>query len=64
MKKVAVKKFDMSAAVSNLAVFTAVVVASLPLLLGDQLVIVVSNVAYEGSSLIQDLANSFVELFS
>jgi hypothetical protein len=64
MKKVAVKKFDMSAAVSNLAIFTAVVVVSLPLLLGDQLGIVVSNVAYEGSSLIQDLANSFVGLFS
>lgn len=63
MKKVAVKKFDMSAAVSNLAIFTAVVVVSLPLLLGDQLGIVVSNVAYEGSSLIQDLANSFVGLF-
>ena len=64
MKKVAVKKFDMSAAVSNLAIFTAVVVVSLPLLLGDQLGVVVSNVAYEGSSLIQDLANSFVGLFS
>lgn len=64
MKKVAVKKFDMSAAVSNLAIFTAVVVVSLPLLLGDQLGIVVSNVAYEGSSLVQDLANSFVGLFS
>ena len=64
MKKVAVKQFDMSAAVSNLAIFTAVVVVSLPLLLGDQLGIVVSNVAYEGSSLIQDLANSFVGLFS
>ena len=64
MKKVAVKKFDMSAAVSNLAIFSAVVVVSLPLLLGDQLAVVVSNVAYEGSSLIQDLANSFVGLFS
>ena len=64
MKKVAVKKFDMSAAVSNLAIFSAVVVVSLPLLLGDQLGVVVSNVAYEGSSLIQDLANSFVGLFS
>ena len=64
MKKVAVKKFDMSATVSNLAIFTAVVVVSLPLLLGDQLSIVVSNVAYEGSNLIQDLANSFVGLFS
>lgn len=64
MKKVAVKKFDMSAAVSNLAIFTAAVVASLPLLLGDQLGVFASKIAYEGSTLIQDLANSFVGMFS
>lgn len=63
MKKVGVNKLDMSAVISNLAVLSAVVVASLPLLLGDQLVVVASKVANEGSILVQDLANSFLGLF-
>jgi len=64
MKKVAEKKLEISAGISNLAVFSAVIVASLPLLLGDQLVVVASKVANEGASLIQDLANSILGLFS
>lgn len=64
MKKVAAKKLDISAGVSNLAVLSAVVVASLPLLLGDQLVVVATKVATEGAFLIQELANSFLRLFS
>jgi hypothetical protein len=63
MKKVAVKKLDISAVISNLAVLSAAVVASLPMLLGDQLVVVASKVAREGASLIQEFANSFLMLF-
>ncbi len=64
MKKVAVKKLDFSDAVSNLAVLSAVVVASLPLLLGDQLVVVVSNIVTEGESVIQGFADSLMKLLS
>ncbi len=64
MKKVAVKKLDISAAISNLAVLSAVVVASLPLLLGDQLVVVASKVATESASVIQGFANSLLMLLS
>lgn len=58
MKKVAVKKLDISAGISNLAVFSAVVVVSLPLLLGDQLTDVLSNVARQCASLVEGFANS------
>ena len=64
MKKVAVKKLDISAGVSNLAVVLSAVVASLPLLLGDQLVEVASRIATEGASVIQDFADSFLMLLS
>ncbi len=64
MKKVAVKKLDISAAVSNLAVVLSAVVASLPLLLGDQLVEVASRIVTEGASVIQDFADSFLMLLS
>lgn len=64
MKKVAVKKLDISDAVSNLAVLSAVVVASLPLLLGDQLVVVASKAATEGASVIQGFADSLMKLLS
>jgi hypothetical protein len=64
MKKVAVKKLDISAAISNLAVVSAVVVVSLPLLLGDQLVVVASKVANEGAILIEGFANSVLRFFS
>jgi hypothetical protein len=62
MKNVAVKKLDISDVVSNLAVLCAAVVVSLPLLLGDQLVVVVSKFVNEGAFMIQDLANSFLML--
>jgi hypothetical protein len=64
MKKVAVKKLDISAAISTLAVLLSAVVASLPLLLGDQLVVVASRVATEGTIMIQELGNSLMGLFS
>ncbi len=62
MKKVAVKKLEISEAVSNLAILSAVGVVSLPLLLGDELVVVLSKVAREGASLIEGFAN-FVLMF-
>jgi hypothetical protein len=58
MKKVAAKKLDISAGISNLAVLSAVVVVSLPLLLGDQLTEVLSNLARQGAILIEGFANS------
>ena len=64
MKKVAVKKLDISAVISNLVVLSAVVVASIPLLLGDKLVEVASNVAREGASVIHGFANSILLLLS
>ena len=58
MKKVAVKKLEISEAVSNLAILSAVGVASLPLLLGDKLPEVLSNVARQGASAVEGFANS------
>ncbi len=58
MKKVAVKKLEISEAVSNLAILSAVGVVSLPLLLGDQLTDVLSKAARQGASLVEGLANS------
>ena len=62
MKKVAVKKLEISAVISNLAVLSSAVVAFLPLLLGDQLGGVASKVAMEGAIVIQELGNSFLML--
>ena len=64
MKKVAAKKLEISEAVSHLAVLSAVVVVSLPLLLGDQLPVVASKLLNEGASTIEAFANSFLRLFS
>lgn len=64
MKKVAVKKLDISAVISNLAVLSSAVMASLPFLLGDQLVVVASKVAREGASLIQGFTNSVLMLLT
>ena len=58
MKKVAVKKLDVSSAISNLAILSAAVVVSLPLLLGDKLTEVLSKVAREGAIVIEGSANS------
>jgi hypothetical protein len=64
MKKVVAKKLDTSAVISNLAIVCAVVVVSLPLLLGNQLGEIASKVANEGASLIQELGDSFLGLFT
>jgi hypothetical protein len=62
MKKVAVKKLDASAVISTLAVILSAVVASLPLLLGDQLLVVASKIATEGTSVIQEFTTSLLML--
>ena len=56
MKKVAVVKPDVSTFVSNLLIFSAVVAVTLPFLLGDRLVVIVSDVFRFVSSLLQDLS--------
>ena len=64
MKKVAVKKLDVSALISNLVIVFSVAVASVPLLLGDQIVEVASNVAREGATVVQGFADSLLTLIS
>lgn len=64
MKKLAVPKLDVSSWVSNLLLVTAVVAASAPLLLGDGLVLLASNVVGEGSILLQELSISLQRLLS
>ena len=64
MKKLAVPKPDLSSWISNLLLMTAVVAASAPLLLGDGLVLLASNVVGEGSILLQELSISLQRLLS
>jgi len=64
MKKPAVPKPDVSSWLSNLLLVTAVVAASAPLLLGDGLVLLASNVVGEGSMLLQELSISLQRLLS
>jgi hypothetical protein len=64
MKKPAVPKPDVSSWLSNLLLVTAVVAASAPLLLGDGLVLLASNVVREGSMLLQELSISLQRLLS
>lgn len=56
MKKLVVAKPDFSSMVSNLLIFSAVVAVSLPLLLGDRLVVIVSDVFSKASLLIQEVS--------
>jgi hypothetical protein len=64
MKKLAVPKPDVSSWISNLLLVAAVVAACAPLLLGDRLVLLASNVAGEGSTLLQELSLSLQRLLS
>lgn len=64
MKKLAVPKPDVSSWISNLLLVTAVVAASAPLLLGDGLVLLASNVVGEGSILLHELSISLQRLLS
>lgn len=64
MKKLAVRKMDFTSSVSNLLIVSAVVAAAAPLLLGDQLVVIVSDVITEASLLLQALSLSVQRLLS
>ena len=52
------ERVDVSALVSNLLVFSAVVVVSLALVMGDQLVLIASNIFDEGASIVLDISTS------
>ncbi|HKY28282.1 MAG TPA: hypothetical protein VJM12_10075 [Pyrinomonadaceae bacterium] len=52
------ERVDFSALISNLLVFSAVVVVSTALLMGDQLVLLASNVFDEGASVVRDISTS------
>ena len=57
-------KFDTSTLASNLMLACAVVAAMTPMLLGDRLVLVVSNVLSEATVLLQSLSMSVQRLLS
>ncbi|MGH9970601.1 MAG: hypothetical protein ACREBG_22820 [Pyrinomonadaceae bacterium] len=58
------KKLDISTLTSNLLVLSSVLLAAVPALLGDKLVLVAGNVAREGASVIQGFASSLMGLLS
>ena len=64
MKKLAVTKPDVSSLFSNLLIVSAVVVASAPVLLGDRLVLIASDLFRQGAILLQELSISLQRLFS
>lgn len=64
MKKVAVEKFDASALVSNVLVVSSVMLAALPMLLGDQLSLAISSLVSEASSIFQEISTSLQMLLS
>ena len=64
MKKLAVAKPDFSSMVSNLLIFSAVVAVSLPLLLGDRLVVIVSDIFGQVSHLLQELSIALQKVLS
>ena len=64
MKKLAVTKPDVSSLFSNLMIVSAVVAASAPVLLGDRLVLIASEVFRQGAILLQELSISLQRLFS
>ncbi len=63
MKEVT-EKFEASSWASNLMLAAAVVAAATPMLLGDQLILIVSSVTTEASLLFQSLSISLQRLFS
>jgi hypothetical protein len=64
MKKLVLPKPDVSSLFSNLLIVSAVVAAAIPVLLGDRLVVIVSDVARQGSLLFQELSISLQRLLS
>jgi hypothetical protein len=64
MKKLALPKPDVSSLFSNLLIVSAVVAAAFPVVLGDRLVVIVSDVARQGSILLQEVSISLQRLLS
>ena len=64
MKKPAVRKLDVSSLGSNLLIVSAVVAAAAPVVLGDQLVLIVSEVFSQGTMLLQEVSVSLQRLLS
>jgi hypothetical protein len=64
MKKLAVTKPDVSSLFSNLLIVAAVVVASAPVLLGDRLVLIASELFKQGAILLQEISIFLQRLFS
>jgi hypothetical protein len=56
MKKLAVRKLDVSPWISNLLLAFAVVAASAPVLLGDRLVLIASDVLRQGAIMLQEFS--------
>jgi hypothetical protein len=52
------ERVDVSAVVSNLLVFSAVLVVAAALVLGDQLALVASNLFSEGESIVMQISAS------
>ena len=64
MKKLAVPRKDFTSLISNVLIVSAVAAASTPLLLGDRLVVIVCDVARQGSLLFQEVSISLQRLLS
>jgi hypothetical protein len=64
MKKLAVPRTDVTSLISNVLIVSAVAAASTPLLLGDRLVLIVGDVARQGSLLLQEVSISLQRLLS
>jgi len=64
MKKPAVRKLDISSLGSNLLIVSAVVAAAAPVVLGVQLVLIVSEVFSQGTLLLQEVSISLQRLLS
>jgi hypothetical protein len=64
MKKPAVRKLDVSSLGSNLLIVSAVLAAAAPVVLGDQLVLIVSEVFNQGTMLFQEVSVSLQRLLS
>ena len=64
MKKLAVPRTDVTSLISNVLIVSAVAAAATPLLLGDQLVVILSDVARQCSLLLQQVSISLQGLLS
>jgi hypothetical protein len=64
MKKLAVRKLDITPLLSNLLIISAVVTAAAPVVLGDRLVLIASGVVRQGAILLQEVSISLQRLLS